>query len=128
MTVPEAKRLKALEDENEKLRASGDCTTCDNRRRNRPGSGRGWMKVQWQVNQQGNVAVERKLRSFGFAYLASGDTQPAVPPGRTCSSTSSRSIIRGASSLITACYPPLISRSDSRNRRSQVSRKLGAPM
>ena len=30
--------------------ASGDCSTCANRRKNQSGSSRSWMKVQWQVN------------------------------------------------------------------------------
>jgi len=34
-----------------KLRASGDCSTCANRRKHQLGSDHGWMKVQWQVTQ-----------------------------------------------------------------------------
>ena len=38
-----AQRLATMRDEN------GDCSTRANRRKYQPGSGRGWIKVQWQV-------------------------------------------------------------------------------
>jgi hypothetical protein len=58
-----------------KLRASGDCSTCADRRKHQTGSGRGWMKVQWQV-KTGRDATDNS-------------TQPAPGKQIMCSKISS---------------------------------------
>ena len=43
-----------------KCRASGDYSTCANRRKYQPGSGRSWMKEPWQVNPIGDRLLQTK--------------------------------------------------------------------
>jgi putative transposase len=66
-------------------------------------------------NCHDNAVAESFFQLLKRERIRRRTTRPAMPPGRTCSSTSSCSTTRSESTRTTACCRPLISRSDSRN-------------